>query len=498
MAVAQSRLSCADPSEHTFWSTPTWAREGTSGVAVLRETAVAAHERSKSLPPGRLPDASLFIDLHLTAMLALEKLVSQGQADDVASLFKTGSAPEQIDPRTLLGHYCGCLKHSAEIVRAVSLVQPGRQVTADLLHKAMAPDDARVRYVDSNAIEAVKEDNGVLRRLLTIAVFGGVPGGSAIASVETRLLYWDDPVAMTRLIISKLMKRGILLALAEAISRLPCALLQSVVTVRIQGNVCSALFSESGAPKSHIRVAHSGLTAKHGPDRPPVPELKCSTVPPEVILDGVVRFGTVGSTALPKTRRDLAMLGSVAARGTKVCITHADPAVRTAQIKAIGLATVNFCVSCHTVHGISAAKVSKAQRVVTVYGPTGPVCSGCGSGSVVRLDLTGRVMQLRGPKCHALLAPCTECAAIGPIAAMYGDLPFCEKHSADLAAAQLDSGPLRCAICSTFVHGANDSVAIECEDDLHRLCLPCHSILPTTRWTKSELELLRSRKGSRA
>lgn len=498
MEVAQSRLSCADPSEHTFWSSPTWAREGSSGIAVLRETAIAAHARSKSLPPERLPDASLFVDLHLTAMLALEKLVAQGQADDVASLFKTGLAPEQIDPRTLLGHYCGCLKHSAEIVRAVSLVQPGRQVTADLLHKAMAPDDARVRYVDSNAIEAVREQDGLLRRLLTIAVFGGVPGGSAIASVETRLLYWDDPVAMTRLIISKLMKRGILLALAEVISRLPCALLQSVVTVRIQGDVCAALFAASGVPKSHIRVARAALVPKHGPNHQPAPELKCPAIQPDGVLSGIVKFGTIGSTALPATRHDLAILKGVATRGTTVRILRADPAVRAAQLKTIGLATVNFCVSCHTVHGISAAKVSKAQRVVTVFGPTGPVCSGCGSASVVRLDLTGRVIHLRGPKCHALLAPCTECATIDRIAAVYGDLPFCEKHSADLAAAELDSGPLRCAICSTFVHGPNDSVAIECEDDLHRLCLPCHSTLPTTRWTKIELELLRSRNGSRA
>jgi len=476
---------------------PTWARTGASGLAILRETAERAYTLAETVPHDRLPDVSKFIDLHLAAMLNLKKLVARGDADDVATLYKNGIAPEQIDPRTLQGHFCGCLRHSASIVRAVTRTVSGRRVTMDLLHKAMSPDEARVRYVDSNAIESVKEPDGVMRRLINIAVFGGAPGVKRIANVETRLRYWDDAVGMVRLIISKLMKRGILLALAEAISRLPCALLRSVVAVRVQGGICAALFSNDGPPKNHIRVIKTGVIVPRSEPCIAPQDAKFPNVSPERVLDGMIKFGTVGSRAMPQNAEELEMLKSIVARSHSVRVFNADPKVRAEQMRRIGLATVHFCTSCHTVHGISATKVSKAQRVVTIFGPEGARCSGCGSKSVVRLDLTGRVLQLAGPKGKTLMAPCTDCAAVGPISAVYGGLPYCNKHAVDEAAAKLDSGPPRCAICTAFVHGTSDSAAIECEDKLHRLCIPCHSKLPTNRWTRDELELLQSKRGSR-
>lgn len=434
----------------------------------------------------------MFIDLHLASLLFLEPLVKAGSPDDASVLYKNGMAPEQIDPRTLKGHFCGCLRHGDLIVRAIVGSSQGRRVTTDLLHKAMFPDQARVRYVDANALDAVADPDGAVNRLLTIAVFGGVPGATHLASVDARLKYWSDPRGMVDLILKRLSKRGLLLALSDAISKLPCALVRSASTVSVKGSTSLALFSGAGSPRSAIRAEGAPNADRMAPA--PV-EPKLTSVPADVVLRCVSEFGFRGSKALPKTNHELQMLKYIAFRAGSIYVRDAHPDVRKAQMDRFGVITVHFCTSCHTVHGVSAVKVSKAQRVFTIFGPCGPVCSGCGSASVVRLDVTGRVIDVRTPKGRALLSPCTECGVVGPVAAVYGQMPFCERHVDDPAADALDCGSLRCAICATFVHGAADSAVIETGDSLHRLCVPCHSVLPTTRWTKKELDLLRSRRG---
>lgn len=495
MAVARSRLSCADSTEQKFWSTPTWARAGDTGTVVLRGTAEAAFARSKHVPPDRLADVSLFIDLHLAALAELEALVARGEKDDVATVYKAGCAPEQLDPRDLTGHYCGCLRHSDTIVRALTRSLSGRRVTSDLLIKAASPDEARVRYVDTNALESVGEPDGLVRRLITMAAFGGLPGVREIADIESRIKYWDDPAGLVRLIISKLAKRGVLLALAESISRLPCALLRDVVTVEISGGTCAAIFSTTTAPKKCIRVSRPGVVPESRPGCADWPTTKPTGIAPSVVLDSIVKFGTLGSTAIPTTADEMQMLSHIVSRIDSVRVRRADPAVRKAQIASTGIAVVNFCTSCHCVHGVSPIKTSKAQRVNTMFGAPGPRCSGCGSGSVVRLDLAGRVLDFKTPKGRALFAPCSECAQVCPIAEVYGAIPFCEKHATDAAVADLEAPGAACAICDVSLHGEASCAVIECEDSLHKVCSQCHSILPTTRWTTSELQLLRSRKG---
>ena len=86
---------------------------------MLRETAERACELQARVSTDRISDISMFVDLHLAAMRHLEPLVRGGAADDVAVLYKSGMAPEQIDPRSLKGHFCGCLKHSDILVRAI-------------------------------------------------------------------------------------------------------------------------------------------------------------------------------------------------------------------------------------------------------------------------------------------------------------------------------------------------------------------------------------------
>jgi len=462
---------------------------------MLRETAERACELQARVSTDRISDISMFVDLHLAAMRHLEPLVRGGAADDVAVLYKSGMAPEQIDPRSLKGHFCGCLKHSDSLVRAIVGSSHGRRVMADLVSKAMSPDTARVRYVDANAFDAVTDPDGVVNRLLTIAAFGGIPGATALASVKDRLRYWDDPRGLVDLILSRLSKRGILLALADAISKLPCALVREATSVSVRGSTTVALFSETVPPRTALKAEGSPNTADVVA-APPLPKL--GAVTDDVIRDCISAFGFRGSSALPKTESELKVLEYIANRAGSIYVRGAHPIVRAEQMRRFGIITVHFCMSCHCVHGVSVVKVSKAQRIFTVFGPSGPTCSGCGSAAVVRLDVTGRVLDVKTPKGRSLLAPCTECGAVGPVAAVYDQMPFCARHFDDPAADALDCGPLRCAVCETFVHGAADSAAIECEDDLHRLCIPCHSVLPTTRWTKIELDLLRSRKGSRA
>jgi hypothetical protein len=447
------------------------------------------------LPSERLADVSLFIDLHLAALAELEALVARGEKDDVATVYKAGCAPEQLDPRDLVGHYCGCLRHSDTIVRALTRSLAGRRVTSDLLIKAASPDEARVRYVDTNALESVGEHDGLVRRLITMAAFGGLPGVREIANVESRIKYLNDPAGLVRLIISKLAKRGVLLALAEAISRLPCALLRDVVTVEISGGTCAAIFSETTAPKKCIRVSKPGVVPESRPGCIDWPATKPTGLSPSVVLDSVVKFGTLGSTAIPTTADEMQMLSHIVSRIDSVRVRRADPAVRRAQIKSTGAAAVTFCTSCYCVHGVSPIKTSKAQRVNTIFGVPGPRCSGCGSGSVVRLDLAGRVLDFKTPKGRVLFAPCSECAQVCPIAEVYGSLPFCEKHATDAAVAGLEASGAACAICDVSLHGEAPCAVIECEDSLHRVCSRCHCILPTTRWTMSELQLLRSRRG---
>jgi hypothetical protein len=464
-------------------------------MAVLLDAAKAAFARSTHVPHERLPDISMFIDLHLTAYIKLKELVARGAKDDVASVYKAGSAPEQIDPRSLNGHYCGCLQHSNTIVRALTRSLSGRRVTSDLLIKAASPDSARVRYVDTNVLESMKEPDGMVRRLVTMATFGGMPGVKKIASVDARLKYWNNPIELIHLIIAKLAKRGVLLALAEAMSRLPCALLKGVVTVEIAGGTCAAIFSTDVPPKRCIRVKTPGIVVESRPGCTDWPAPRVVGISPDTVLESIVKFGTLGSDAMPKTESELQMLEYIVARIDSVRVDAADPAVRTAQIKQTGIATVNFCTSCHTVHGVSATKTSKAQRVISVFGAAGPRCSGCGSCSVVRLDLSGRVLNFRLPKGRALFAPCTECAQVLPIETVYGGMPYCAKHAVDKAVIEMDARDTACAICGSGIHGEGTASVIECEDSLHKICLQCQSILPTTRWTKSELQLLRSRRG---
>lgn len=436
----------------------------------------------------------MFIDLHIAALMALEELVSSGEKDDISTLYQKGLAPEQLNPRELMGHYCGCLQHSNTIVRALTRTLCGRRVTSDLLVKASSPDEARVRYVDTNIIESIRDSDGLVRRLLTMAAFGGLPGVQEIANVENRIRYWDDPEGLVRLVISKLAKRGILLALGEAMSRLPCALLRDVVVVEFSGNTCTALFS-SPTPKRSIRVSKPGVTIEPAPGSVELPMPKLNAISPDSVLDAVVGFGTLGSSSVPKTAWEMELLSYMVSRLDSVRVTPADPAARSGQIGRVGIVTVNFCVSCHSIHGVSPTKTSKAQRVITIFGVAGPRCSGCGSCSVVRIDLSGRVLDFKLPKSRVLFAPCTECAEVCAVHTVYGDLPFCERHSSDAAVEALNRRAVACAICHVSLHGEASGMVIECEDDLHRLCFRCHSILPTTRWTKSEFALLQSRKG---
>lgn len=493
MVVAQSRLSCADPSEQTFWTMPTWARPGPSGVAMLLETAEAAYARARYVPRERLCDISLFIDLHLASFLQLKAAVESGEQDDVSVAYKAGFAPEQVDPRTLHGHYCGALKHSSTIVRALTRTLNGRRVMSELLVKAVSPDVARVRYVDTNVLELIEEPDGLVKQLLVTASFGGLPGVDKIASVKSRLEYWNDTAGLVRLIISKLAKRGLLLALAEAMSRIPCALLKDNVVVRISGSLCAAIFSADVPPKRCIKVATPGEIRDAKPGSPDWSAPKISGLPPRVVLDAVVKF-TYGSDAIPGTDQELQMLEYIVARADSVRVSTADPAVRSAQIQRNGLSTANFCTSCHSVHGVTPVRTSKAQRVITVFGSAGPRCSGCGSCSVARLDLSGRVLDFKLPRGRALLAPCTECGQLLPIETVYGGLPFCARHAVDEAVAEMETRSAACAICDVALHGEGTASVIECEDALHKICVRCQSILPTTRWTRSELHLLRSRK----
>lgn len=474
---------------------PTWARPGSSGVAILLETAEAAYSRASHVPRERLCDVSLFIDLHLASFLQLKAAVESGEKDDVSVAYKAGFAPEQIDPRTLHGHYCGALKHSSTIVRALTRTLTGRRVMSELLIKAVSPDVARVRYVDTNVLELIEEPDGLVKQLITMAAFGGMPGVDKIACIKSRLDYWSDTAGLVRLIISKLAKRGVLLALAEAMSRIPCALLKDNVAVRISGSLCAAIFSTDLPPKRCIKVATPGEIVDAKPGSPDWSVPKIHGLSPRAVLDALTRFGTFGSDAIPETSQEMQMLEYIVARSDSVRVSTADPAVRSAQIQRNGVSTVNFCTSCHSIHGVTPVRTSKAQRVITVFGSAGPRCSGCGSGSVVRLDLSGRVLDFKLPKGRALFAPCTACGQVLPIETVHGDLPFCAKHAVDEAVAEMESRCTACAICDAGLHGEGNASVIECEDKLHKICLRCKWILPMTRWTKSELQLLRSRKG---
>lgn len=496
MAVARSRLSCADPTEQSFWTMPTWRRDAPDGArAMLRDVAEYAFSRYGSLDSRRVSDVSMFMDLHISSLRQLEQLVKSGEPDDVSVLYARNLAPEQIDPRSLIGHFCGCLKHGGFIVKSVSGRHHGNRICAELIHKAMTPDQARVRYVDSNAMDATADIDGPISRLLMTSAFGGIPGSEHLTSVEDRLAYWEDPARLVDLILRRLTKRGILMCIADAVSKLPCALVEKAVRIKIIGSVGAALFSVHPSPRSSIRAE---VVPGDRPLPASPPAAKLVSPDPDLIRRCVPAFGRWGSSAVPTSKPEMDILRYTASRSGSVYIRESHCSVRSDHLTKFGVIAVNFCTMCHSLHGVSATKVSKAQRVYSVFSKSHTICSGCGSNAVVRLDVTGRVLDVMTPKGRALIAPCGECGVVGPIAATYGHTPYCSKHAKDPAVSEFNSAPSYCAICDTFVHGVNDSAAIECEDTLCRVCIQCHSLLPTERWTKNELSLLRSRRGSKA
>lgn len=383
-------------------------------------------------------------------------------------------APEQVDPATLHGYFSGTLAHTSIIAGAISGVGPpkGLRETWQLIQKAMCPDTKSVRYVGDLCAKSIAQHE-LMGRIVTTVVHGGLPGSSHLAHPQFRIDNWGRPGDIAALVVRRLTKRGILLAVCEFVAKIPCHVTRAIVPVTFTGSVAAAVFSPRSRAAKLVATPREALRI----DPPlslgtPVPIL--AKADPQEAADAFVRMATPFSTAAPRNAVEMAALQLAAARSRSMGILPAHPSVRKYQMDRFGEILVPLCQACRTLL-VPTGSRSKTRRVAPVMlGGGSLVCSGCNSRAIARINMAGLVARIdRGGK-EDVLCPCSECGVLGPIGGVRGLLPYCARH----AAVEDIEPEAHCAICRSRIHGDGVKYVEVASKRYECICSACQTVFP--------------------
>lgn len=385
-----------------------------------------------------------------------------------------GMAPEQADASALHGYFSGALAHSSIVSSAIAQNDSpkGLRDTYALIQKAMCPDTKGVRYVGDLCTKAFAQHE-LMGRIITSVVHGGVLGSRHLASPQFRIDNWRKPGDIAALVVRRLTKRGILLAICQFVAHFPCHVVQSIVPVTFEGSVSAAIFSPR-SPNAKLVPGTRTATRIEPPLDLGTPTAVLAKADPDAVQAACVRMAVPFGTAMPRNSIEMAALQLSAIRAGCLRIRPCHPSVRKHQMQLFGEINIPVCIACHTILAPVGSR-SKTRRVFSVMQGDGTlICSGCHSDSIVNINMAGLVACVTRPGGQDLFCPCSECGVFGRIGGVRGLLPYCTRH-----ATTKDIEPQgHCAICSRRIHGTDVKYVEVASKRFECICPECQTVFP--------------------
>lgn len=480
--VAASRLSCADLKGHTegLYSTSFFLHVDIEPSDVLLHRANQLYARKTCVPASLLGELSLWIDAQLICWHWIAQ--DPESRNKVSEMYKAKMVPELLADTQLVSSMMSVLQCTDFIVDG--LIGNNTSVAACLIKKALSPAKERVRYVPDMFSRSMLEANGdIICTLLRAVSFGTLDSPGAIAPISFRVEALRNPAILVDQIGDKCTKRGLVIALNEALSIFPNSMVRMLVPrCKDIPSIRSGLFGEKIPipPLGTFKVVW--------------PQLKCR--PPEIkITPNIIsqlggedkarhkfhRYMTPFDQTSVTTAAELTLLRYCASISGSVRLLPIPFPTSTPG-------TVCMCVGCMTVLSNVNGRKGKRGKLGVLLVENEVRCSVCHSNAIFNIPVQSHILVDDSFK--TATAICDTCKTPTVIAGITGTKFKCASHCAPVINLKA-----MCAICSIPLYRPSHQINID--DTPASLCAQHQGIFPSAWVTRQELHKIQAQVASK-
>ena len=474
--VAASRLSCADSKGHAegLYSTSFFMYVDIEPADVLLHRAEQLFARRSCIPKEVLGELSLWIDAQLICWHWINQDIDS--RNSVSEMYKALMVPELLKDDQVISSLMSVVDHTEFIVRR--LIGSDTSVAAALIKKSLSPAKERVRYVPDMFSRAMLEPHGrVICTLMRAVAFGTVSNPHAIAPIKFRLAALNDDIRVITEISERCTKRGLVIALNEALSVFPNSMVRMLVPrCETTPSIRCGLFD------AKVPILKSETF------RVQWPKLFCR--PPEVKMTSTLITQLGGyEHAQRKFKRFMVPYDRTPVRTPaeftllKYCASVAG-AVRLLRLpfKSRVSATVCVCLGCMSVLSNVNGRKGKRGKLGVILVENEVRCSVCHSSAVLNIPMSQHILVDDSAKSASAI--CNTCETPAVVSGMVGTSLVCSVH----ASPPISVKPM-CAICDIPLYRPSHQVNID--DTPASLCAQHQGIFPSPWMTRKELHTIR-------